>query len=813
MTINQDDTRCRVWCVGGAFVILLALVSETVAQQVRFDPFTGSRGKSTSRPASVDAKIIPHIELTGSDLDMALKMVSDLTGWSIFTSDKSRGKKVSLWATNISADDLLDRVVTLAGLMHVRTDNIVNVMTYEEYQQYYGVKKKVIQLKHGQAAEVARTVTPFLTPRGELLPHPESNSLVLYEVEVNVPLIEEVIHQIDMPAERAVLEVIQLQHADATALAMSLRDIFQPKTTVTPAQQTAQPKPGAKATTRASAGPTFLLFAEHRVEIHPVAPTNHLVVRGYRDDVDLVKELVTRLDAPGATEVKNYTLRHVMAYEAYYTLNEFLRVPGQGQGQQDSGVARLSIMEETNSVVLRAPEPIHRMVAEFIKCIDIPLPEEAGGIRTYRLENADAQQVAQIITELIEREWEDRQTSGRGQRGRLPRQPGWVTSPSQSRPPGSGRGQGSAGLVRTSKTPPPSGPKGPRGAEGAATPVVERAERPQVSYSEQTNSVVIKATIREHEQFARLIEELDRRPYQVLIETAIVEIRGNDDIDVGVELESFQPAGDSAGHLLFTAFGLSTLDTSTGERTVLAAPGGTAAVIRHNEVPAILHALANTGRANIRAAPSLLVNDNTEGNIQSVVEEPTSQVNASDTVATTSFGGFVQAGVQFAIRPHISEEDYIRVEYEVTLSSFRGITPDPALPPARDTATVTSEATVPDGHCIIIGGLNSTTTRKTVDKIPFLGDIPGLGELFKRTVTTDDVSRLYVFMTPMVLRDDKFLDLKRISDRTRNEAGEEESYPQNEMMELPALEGTIEVPDAQSTDVGPPCPAGMGVSS
>lgn len=481
------------------------------------------------------------------------------------------------------------------------------------------------------------TVMPFLTPRGKLVPHPESNSLVLYEVEVNFPLIEEVINQIDMPAERAVLEVIQLQHADATALAKSLSDIFQPKTTVTSAQQTQRPKPGAKATTRASAGPMFLLFAEHRVEIHPVAPTNHLVVRGYRDDVDLVKELVTRLDAPGATEVKNYTLRYVMAYEAYYTLSEFLRIPGQGRGQQDNGVARLSIMEETNSVVLRAPEPIHRMVAKFIKCIDIPLPEEAGGIRTYRLENADARQVAQIITELIEREWEDRQTSGRGQRGRLPRQPGWVTSPSRSRPPGSGGGRG-GGLVRTPKKQPPSGPKVARGPEGAATPVVERAERPQVSFSEQTNSVVIKATIREHEQFARLIEELDRRPYQVLIETAIVEIRGNDDIDVGVELESFQPAGDSAGHLLFTAFGLSTIDTSTGERTVLAAPGGTAAVIRHNEVPAILHALANTGRANIRAAPSLLVNDNTEGNIQSVAEEPTSQVNASDTVATTSFG-------------------------------------------------------------------------------------------------------------------------------------------------------------------------------
>ena len=176
-------------------------------------------------------------------------------------------------------------------------------------------------------------------------------------------------------------------------------------------------------------------------------------------------------------------------------------------------------------------------------------------------------------------------------------------------------------------------------------------------------------------------------------------------------------------------------------------------------------------------------------------------------MATTSFGGFVQAGIQFAITPHISAANYLRLEYQIQLNSFAGPpmqTGEVTIPPPRDTNLVQSEATVPDGHTIIIGGLRRTIDQETIDKVPLLGDVPLLGYLFRNRIRTNTTSTLYVFIRPLILRDDRFRDLKLISDEEVAATDMDRDWPQNPAVAI----GSGEHRDPWESPTIPHLPAG-----
>src|SRR5262249_24531879 len=154
-------------------------------------------------------------------------------------------------------------------------------------------------------------------------------------------------------------------------------------------------------------------------------------------------------------------------------------------------------------------------------------------------------------------------------------------------------------------------------------------------------------------------------------------------------------------------------------------------------------------------APRILVDDNASGQIESVAESPFTSVNASQTVATTSFAGFAKAGTQLSIEPHIAEGDHLELHYNLTVSSFTGAGSVTA-PPPRSSDTLTSVIRVPDGHTVIVGGLLSETVGESSSHVPFFGDIPIAGLLFGNNSTSRSKVRLYAFIRPTILRDDRF---------------------------------------------------------
>ena len=321
-------------------------------------------------------------------------------------------------------------------------------------------------------------------------------------------------------------------------------------------------------------------------------------------------------------------------------------------------------------------------------------------------------------------------------------------------------------------------------AQAGKLVTVATARGPQVTVYPATNSLIIEATQEEHQRIARILERLDKRRPQVLLEAVVVEIVADDSWSLGIELEDARitTGFDPTSHLVFSAFGLSTIDLNTGRRTLLPGGGLNAVILSPNETEVVLQAVATSARSRVLSSPSLLVNDNATASIESIREEPYTSLNASQTVSTTSFAGYAQAGTQMLITPHIAQGPHLRLQYNLTLNNFTGAAPSPTSPPPRTTNTVSSEVMVPDGYTVVVGGLVNTTDSDTVTKVPILGDIPLVGLLFQSKTVVNNRRTIYIFLRPVIFRDQAFQDLKLYSGPGRKEAGIGDEFPDNPPM-------------------------------
>jgi general secretion pathway protein D len=311
------------------------------------------------------------------------------------------------------------------------------------------------------------------------------------------------------------------------------------------------------------------------------------------------------------------------------------------------------------------------------------------------------------------------------------------------------------------------------------------SEGARVMADANTNQIIVIGPEPVQQTYQTLIEALDQRRPQVLIETTIVSLDTSRNFRFGVEIAG----GDRSGNnrlFSFTQFGLSEVDPDTGRLTLSPGIGLNGALITSDIADVIIQALKSTTRATVSSAPRLLVNDNATGLLTSTRQEPFESINASDTIATTSFGGFVEAGTTISLTPHISEDDYLQLEYEVELSAFAGdrVQTDAGtvLPPARQQNSLASQVTVPDGYTIIAGGLNRSDTSEVIDRVPILGEIPGLEYLFSSRDQKQANTTLFVFIRPIILRHDRFADLKYLSDRDLAQVTDHGNFPASEPM-------------------------------
>lgn len=397
---------------------------------------------------------------------------------------------------------------------------------------------------------------------------------------------------------------------------------------------------------------------------------------------------------------------------------------------------RIITESRTNSLLVLATQAQIAEIRELVHKLDVPVIG-GGKIHVYYLKHADAQEMAKTLNDLV---------SGAGSAGR-----------------GGGR-TGSAGAK-------------PQALRSVITPLSEGAIN--LSADPATNSLVIQASKEAYETLIQVIEKLDIPRPQVLVEALIMEVDITDNFELGfnfgyvlanseidLELVGQGLISTIAGPL--AAFGKSTIDSDGDDGSTFTAR---------------MQAAAQAGLINILSSPHILTSDNEEAEIRIGDNIPivTSRVQAATGATDSGLSSAVNIerrdiGVTLRVTPQISDGNTLRLKIfqeitevnEALSAVVAGGNTDSTtdIGVALSNRRVENTVVVADGATVVIGGLIGEVSSTTENKVPFLGDIPVLGWLFKSTQEKIRRVNLIIMLTPHIIRSPADLEFESIYRRT-----------------------------------------------
>lgn len=292
------------------------------------------------------------------------------------------------------------------------------------------------------------------------------------------------------------------------------------------------------------------------------------------------------------------------------------------------------------------------------------------------------------------------------------------------------------------------------------------SDRGSVIVDERTNSIILTDTADRLEEFRRVIGQLDVPVRQVLIESRIVAANANYTKALGVRWGggALKDNGTSSlkyGGSLTTLTELQNIAVDgTGDITApddlvvdlgVTQGGATSFGIGFTGggylLDLELSALQTDGHAEVVARPKVITSDKSTAMIESGVEIPYQEASSSGATAVS----FKDAVLKLEVTPQITPDDRVIMELNVKQDTVAQLTVDGA--PAINTNEVETEVLVDNGQTVVLGGIFQTDKTVSTTKTPFLGDLPYVGRMFRRTSERDDKTELLIFITPKILKD------------------------------------------------------------
>jgi len=722
---RQGETRPAS---GGEGEMVLLQLPENLEVRILIEYVSKRMGVNILYDESVGRKrvtISAPARIPKDSLMGLLEGVLRMSGLAIVDADQAGWKKI------VQAQDLLPLAgVVEADLSALRQAESGRIVT------------QVFQLRHAATGAMEQTIRPFLSkPGGNSFSVRDRRLMFITDYAGNLRRISALIELLDEPRPAASIRFVPVAHRDAAELARQVTALLEGKRRLSGDEGR-----GGRVSLTAEPGTNrIVLIAEQGAE---------------REAFDLIGEL----DVPCDAVTRTYRFSHVSAQRVEKIARD-LAGPERLKDRY-----RSTVDVDSGMLIVTAPEGIHEEIAELKRQLDVPESGAAAGhVRFYKLMNTTASRVLATIQALEGGEGLDAllsstaRPSGPSERFTGPNVP----------PPSLGEELPKPPAYRPSQAPTS------RPAEAGPSPATTaRTADALITVDPNTNTLIVVAPPEVQRIYEQLIRILDKRRPQVMIEATLVTLDTSEDFSLGVDLLHSGSHGEG-DYLFFSSFGLSAVDPATGSLALEPGIGLNAALVGPTELSAVIRALATSGRSKVLSAPRVLVNDNATATLTSVSEAPFTSINASDTVSTTSFAGYASAGSTLTVTPRISEGDHLQLQYSVTLNSFTGEGGN-GVPPPRQTNNLTSEVTVPDGYAVIVGGLKRRDWSDTASKVPLLGDIPVLGGLFSLTDRGETESTLFVFIRPVILRDDRFEDLKYLSRRDLELAELEPDLPASE---------------------------------
>jgi general secretion pathway protein D len=307
-------------------------------------------------------------------------------------------------------------------------------------------------------------------------------------------------------------------------------------------------------------------------------------------------------------------------------------------------------------------------------------------------------------------------------------------------------------------------------------------QRVRITAHEETNSVVVAAPPAVYREIRSIIDQLDIRRAQVLVEAIIAEVAADTGRDLGVQWQFFE-SGDEGffGGTNFATGGRNILNLSAG--LVPGENGGGAGVLpggglnlgfvdgRSNllgvellEIGALAQALATDGNTNVLSTPSIVTMDNEPASINVGQEVPflsgsfLAEGSATDQGRVNPFQTIEreEIGLKLQVTPHINEGDTIMLGIEQEVSSLAPVAG--AVDLVTNKRTISTRVMVPNGTMLVLGGLISDDLSETTERVPGISRLPLLGELFTYRSTSQVKRNLMVFIRPRILHDQQLMN-------------------------------------------------------
>ncbi|MDX2426474.1 MAG: type IV pilus secretin PilQ [Cycloclasticus sp.] len=284
------------------------------------------------------------------------------------------------------------------------------------------------------------------------------------------------------------------------------------------------------------------------------------------------------------------------------------------------------------------------------------------------------------------------------------------------------------------------------------------SSRGGVSVDVRTNTLLVQETADKLVEIRRIIEQLDRPIRQVMIESRIVI--ANDDFtrDLGVRfgIAGIDQSNDSISAVtggIDEGFTDATVGIEDFGGMVVDLPAANPAGAVHFLVGKIgssllqleLSALQTEAKGEVISSPRVITSDQIEASISQGVQIPYQEASSSGATSTS----FQDAFLELKVTPRITPDDRINMELSISKDEADRST----IPPAINVQEVKTTVLVDNGNTVILGGIYERTKSNGVKKVPFFGDLPGVGVLFRNTTKTDNNRELLFFITPKILKE------------------------------------------------------------
>lgn len=467
---------------------------------------------------------------------------------------------------------------------------------------------------------------------------------------------------------------------------------------------------------------------------------NAVVITDYAENIVRLEGILASLDGEGGgtTAFQTITLDNANAADVAEAIESVL-------GDEAAGGPRVAADERSNIVLVRGSASAIREARRIASSLD-STSNVALTTRVFRLRFSDAEMISEVIggllgvqtgaTNPVARSLAERSGDAEAGAGSVNRFEGGAETAAVT---------GAAAATTLSSA----------GISGGSSPNVAIQAAPEL------NALVVRGSPATIAAIASLIEELDVRRPQVSIEAAIVEITGDVAEQLGVQL-GFGSAAQT-GTLGGTSF--SNAGTSLSNiLKLLGAPAGAAvggdgvslSLGSRGDFSILVQALGQSSKANLLSTPSLTTLDNEPAEI--VVGQNVPFRTGSFTTEGNSSNPFTtiereDVGITLRVVPRIHEGDVVKLEVSQEVSSLVNATVPGAADLVTNRRSIKTTVLADDGETIVLGGLITDDRLESRSKVPILGDIPVVGELFKSRRESQTRRTLFVFLRPTILRD------------------------------------------------------------